>query len=104
VRVKDQVSMARRNLQRHKGRTRLTLLSIIIGAFAVISVIILSFTANQAVAAYFEETGEQFSIEVQRVGSDTTIDDALVSKVSELSGIQSSTPVWETASQTQWVV
>jgi putative ABC transport system permease protein len=93
VKVKDQVSMARRNLQRHKGRTRLTLLSIIIGAFAVISVIILSFTANQAVAAYFEETGEQFSIEVQRVGSDTTIDDALVSKVSELSGIQSSTPV-----------
>ena len=93
MKVKDQVSMARRNLQRHKGRTRLTLLSIVIGAFAVISVIILSFTANQAVAAYFEQTGEQFSIEVQRVGSDTMIDDALVTKVSGVSGIQSSTPV-----------
>lgn len=92
--VRDQVSMARRNLRRHKGRTRLTLLSIIIGAFAVISVIILSFTANQAVTTYFEDTGELYSIDVQRVGADTKIDDALVTKVAGVPGVESLTPVF----------
>lgn len=93
MRLRDQISMARRNLRRQKGRTRLTLLSIIIGAFAVISVIILSFTANQAVANYFEQTGELYNIDVRTVGGgDEAIDDKLLSQVEAISGVESYTP------------
>lgn len=92
MRIRDQISMARKNLRRQKGRTRLTLVSIIIGAFAVISVIILSSTANQAVTNFFEETGDLYSIEVQRVGGEVAIDQALATKVGALEGVQSYTP------------
>lgn len=93
MRIRDQIDMARRNLRRQKGRTRLTLLSIVIGAFAVILVIILSFTANQAVSNYFEQTGDLYSIDVQRVGGEVSINDALVTRVGAIPGVESYTPV-----------
>lgn len=93
MKIRDQIQMARRNLRRQKGRTRLTLLSIIIGAFAVIAVIILSVTANQAVEAYFEETGQLYSIQAERVGGDEKIDDALAADVGALEGVRSVSPM-----------
>lgn len=93
MKIRDQIQMARRNLRRQKGRTRLTLLSIIIGAFAVIAVIILAVTANQAVEAYFEETGQLYSIQAERVGGDEQIDDALAADVGALEGVRSVSPM-----------
>ncbi len=92
MRFRDQITMARRNLKRQKGRTRLTLLSIIIGAFAVISVIILSFVADQAVSDFFENSGELYSITAQRDGADAIIDDALVDRIAAVDGVSAITP------------
>lgn len=87
----DQLALARRNLKRQKGRTRLTLISIVIGSFAVIAVLTITFTANRTAADYFEKTGLLYSIDVFMSGN-TPLDDAVVEKLSLVEGVESVSP------------
>ena len=91
MKLRDQLAMARRNLKRAKGRTRLTLVSIVIGSFAVICVLTITFTANKAMSDYFEKTGLLYSIDVSPTGS-KMLDQELVDKISALPGVQSVSP------------
>ena len=91
MKLRDQLSMARRNLKRQKGRTRLTLISIVIGSFAVICVLTITFTANKTINDYFEKTGLLYSIDITSAGT-KMIDEALVTKIAALPGVQSVSP------------
>jgi ABC-type antimicrobial peptide transport system permease subunit len=91
MKLRDQLSIARRNLKRQKGRTRLTLISIVIGSFAVICVLTITFTANKTINDYFEKTGLLYSIDVSSAGN-KYIDEALVTKIAALPGVQSVSP------------
>jgi ABC-type antimicrobial peptide transport system permease subunit len=91
MKLRDQLSIARRNLKRQKGRTRLTLISIVIGSFAVICVLTITFTANKTISDYFEKTGLLYSIDVSSAGN-KYIDEALVTKIAALPGVQSVSP------------
>lgn len=91
MKLRDQLSMARRNLKRAKGRTRLTLVSIVIGSFAVICVLTITFTANKAIGDFFEKTGLLYSIDISSSGS-KMIDQELIDKVAALPGVQSVSP------------
>lgn len=83
--------MARGNLQRQKGRTRLTMTSIVIGSFAVIAVLTITFAANSAVTRYFESTGRMLAIDVYSYGN-TPITDAQMAELETLSGVDSVSP------------
>ena len=91
MKLTDQLSMARRNLKRQKGRTRLTLISIVIGSFAVICVLTITFTANKAINDFFEKTGLLYSIDVTSAGNDG-INEEMVTKIAALPGVQSVSP------------
>jgi ABC-type antimicrobial peptide transport system permease subunit len=91
MKLRDQLSMARRNLKRQKGRTRLTLISIVIGSFAVICVLTITFTANKTINDFFEQTGLLYSIDVTSAGTNM-IDEAMVSDIAALPGVQSVSP------------
>jgi ABC-type antimicrobial peptide transport system permease subunit len=91
MKLRDQLAMARRNLKRAKGRTRLTLISIVIGSFAVICVLTITFTANKAMSDYFEKTGLLYSIDVNNTGS-KMIDNAMLDKIKALPGVASVSP------------
>ncbi|MCX6416874.1 MAG: ABC transporter permease [Actinobacteria bacterium] len=91
MKLTDQLSIARRNLKRQKGRTRLTLISIVIGSFAVICVLTITFTANKTINDYFEKTGLLYSIDVSSTGSNG-INEAMVSKIAAIPGVQSVSP------------
>lgn len=91
--LSDQIRMARQNLKRQKGRTRLTMLSIVVGSFAVITVLIVTFAANSAVARYFEKTGLLYSIDVSSWNKPIT--NQLVGEVAALPGVESVSPVVE---------
>jgi ABC-type antimicrobial peptide transport system permease subunit len=91
MKLRDQLAMARRNLKRAKGRTRLTLISIVIGSFAVICVLTITFTANKTINDYFEKTGLLYSIDVTTAGT-KMIDEAMISKISALPGVKSVSP------------
>ena len=93
MRLPDQIRMARQNLKRQKGRTRLTMLSIVVGSFAVITVLILMFAANSSVTRYFEKTGLLFSIDVY--GFDKPINNELVTEVAALPGVKGVSPIVE---------
>jgi ABC-type antimicrobial peptide transport system permease subunit len=92
MRLSDQIRMARQNLKRQKGRTRLTMLSIVIGSFAVIAVLTITFAASSAVNRYFEGTGLIRSIEVYGTGNQM-ITDALVTEIGGLEGVEAVSPV-----------
>ena len=87
----DQLSLARRNLKRQKGRTRLTLISIVIGSFAVIAVLTITFTANRTITDFFEKTGLLYSIDVYRTAN-APLDDALIAKIEAVPGVASVSP------------
>ena len=91
MKLRDQLSLARRNLKRQKGRTRLTLISIVIGSFAVICVLTITFTANKTINDYFEKTGLLYSIDVSTAGS-KMINEEMVTKIAALPGVQSVSP------------
>ncbi len=91
MKLRDQLVMARRNLKRAKGRTRLTLVSIVIGSFAVICVLTITFTANKAMSDYFEKTGLLYSVDVSTTGS-KMIDTATIDKIKVLPGVASVSP------------
>lgn len=91
MKLLDQLSIARRNLKRQKGRTRLTLISIVIGSFAVICVLTITFTANKTINDYFEKTGLLYSIDVTTAGN-KMIDESMVTKIAALPGVQSASP------------
>jgi len=87
----DQIRMARGNLRRQKGRTRLTMTSIVIGAFAVIAVLTITFAANSAVTRYFESTGRMLAIDLFSYGN-TPITDAQVAELENLPGVERVSP------------
>lgn len=91
MKFRDQLAMARRNLKRQKGRTRLTLISVVIGSFAVICVLTITFTANKTVNDYFEKTGLLYSVDVTTAGV-KMIDEAMITKISALPGVESVSP------------
>jgi putative ABC transport system permease protein len=91
MKFSDQLSLARRNLRRQKGRTRLTLVSIVIGSFAVIAVLTVTFTANRTITDFFEKTGLLYSIDVYRQGN-AALDDAVVKSLEAVPGVSSVTP------------
>jgi len=91
MKFSDQLSLARRNLKRQKGRTRLTLVSIVIGSFAVIAVLTITFTANRTVTDFFEKTGLLYSIDVF-VGGNVPLNDAMMKKIEAVPGVQSVSP------------
>lgn len=91
MKLRDQLAMARRNLKRQKGRTRLTLISIVIGSFAVICVLTITFTANKTINDYFEKTGLLYSIDITTAGN-KMIDEAMITKISALPGVKSVSP------------
>jgi ABC-type antimicrobial peptide transport system permease subunit len=67
------------------------LISIVIGSFAVICVLTITFTANKTINDYFEKTGLLYSIDVSSAGN-KYIDEALVTKIAALPGVQSVSP------------
>ena len=91
MKLRDQLSIARRNLKRQKGRTRLTLISIVIGSFAVICVLTITFTANKTINDYFEKTGLLYSIDVSSAGN-KYVDEEMVTKIAAIPGVQSVSP------------
>ena len=91
MKLRDQIAMARRNLKRAKGRTRLTLISIVIGSFAVICVLTITFTANKTISDYFERTGLLYSIDISAASSEM-IDNAMLDKIAALPGVESVSP------------
>jgi ABC-type antimicrobial peptide transport system permease subunit len=91
MKLRDQLSLARRNLKRQKGRTRLTLISIVIGSFAVICVLTITFTANKTINDYFEKTGLLYSIDVSTAGT-KMINEAMVTEIAALPGVLSVSP------------
>lgn len=91
MKLTDQIRMARQNLKRQKGRTRLTMLSIVIGSFAVITVLTITFAATSAVASYFEKTGLRYSIDVS-TWSGKGISQDLIDEVGSLQGVQAVSP------------
>jgi len=91
MKLSDQIRMARQNLKRQKGRTRLTMLSIVIGSFAVITVLTITFAATSAVNSYYEKTGLLYSIEVFD-WSGKGIKDSLIEEVRSLDGVEAVSP------------
>jgi ABC-type antimicrobial peptide transport system permease subunit len=91
MKLRDQISLARRNLKRQKGRTRLTLVSIVIGSFSVICVLTISFTASNSANKYFERTGLLYSIDVSPVSNKMLVQET-IDKIAALPNVQSVSP------------
>lgn len=91
MKLADQVRMARQNLKRQKGRTRLTMLSIVVGSFAVITVLTITFAATSAVTSYFEKTGLLYSIDVSTFSGEGISQD-FIDEIGSLEGVQAVSP------------
>jgi len=113
MRFLDYIKMAFLNLRRQKLRTFLTIISVVIGAVAVLSLVSLGSTVKTVFMQEMNSMGALTEIVVSKQGEgggsdagpftesdaeqirnkDTKIDDAVIKKIRKIDGIKSATPV-----------